>query len=76
MLSYPATITLSTRALNHLADLIRHHRGCAAADGERAVATLKTWKILVKLRCCPRRAPAIVQAILVLHHIQADRYPR
>ncbi|HEV7975361.1 MAG TPA: hypothetical protein VGP60_11435, partial [Amycolatopsis sp.] len=24
------------------------------ALGERAVATLKTWKILVKLRCCPR----------------------
>lgn len=24
--------------------------------GEQAIATLKTWKILVKLRCCPRRA--------------------
>jgi hypothetical protein len=32
------------------------------ALGERAVATLKTWKILTKLRCCPRRATAIVQA--------------
>lgn len=32
------------------------------ARGERAIATLKTWKILVKLRCCPRRATAIVQA--------------
>ncbi|MBO3751268.1 transposase family protein [Streptosporangiaceae bacterium NEAU-GS5] len=42
--------------------------------GERAVATLKTWKVLVKLRCCPRRATAIVQAILVLHAIEADRY--
>ncbi|MDW5326771.1 transposase family protein [Plantactinospora sp. KLBMP9567] len=41
------------------------------ALGERAVATLKTWKILVKLRCCPRRATAIVQAILVLHTIEA-----
>ncbi|MDT5033307.1 MAG: hypothetical protein QOC94_3478 [Actinoplanes sp.] len=31
MLSYPSSIPLSTRALNHLADLIRHHRaqiGC------------------------------------------------
>ncbi len=45
------------------------------ALGERAVATLKTWKILAKLRCCPRRATAIVQAILVLHHAEADHYP-
>ena len=44
--------------------------------GERAVATLKTWKILTKLRCCPRRATAIVQAILVLHATEANRYPR
>nr|WP_030504798.1 IS5/IS1182 family transposase [Micromonospora purpureochromogenes] len=44
------------------------------ARGERAIATLKTWKILVKLRCCPRRATTIVQAILVLHHVEANRY--
>ena len=44
------------------------------ARGERAIATLKTWKILVKLRCCPRRATALVQAILVLHHVEANRY--
>ena len=46
----------------------------SAARGERAIATLKTWKILTKLRCCPRRATAIVQAILVLHHVEANRY--
>ncbi|OHX02930.1 IS5/IS1182 family transposase [Micromonospora sp. WMMB235] len=44
------------------------------ACGERAIATLKTWKILTKLRCCPRRATPIVQAILVLHHVEANRY--
>jgi hypothetical protein len=44
------------------------------ARGERAIATLKTWKILVKLRCCPHRATAIVQAIVVLHHVEANRY--
>ncbi|MFB9709393.1 transposase family protein [Streptosporangium nondiastaticum] len=44
------------------------------ARGERAIATLKTWKILAKLRCCPRRAIAIVQFILVLHHVEANRY--
>ena len=36
----------------------------------------ETWKILAKLRCCPRRATAIVQAILVLHHVEANRYTR
>ncbi len=36
------------------------------APVERAMATLKTWKILTKLRCCPDRATAIVQAIHVL----------
>jgi hypothetical protein len=46
------------------------------ALGERAVATLKTWKVLVKLRCCPRRATATVQAILALHHVEANHYPR
>ncbi|MFE4424602.1 transposase family protein [Streptomyces sp. NPDC056817] len=43
------------------------------ARGERAIATLKTWKILAKLRCCPRRATAIVQAVLVLHHVETSR---
>ncbi|SCF24395.1 Helix-turn-helix of DDE superfamily endonuclease [Micromonospora matsumotoense] len=46
------------------------------ARGERTIATLKTWKILVKLRCCPRRATTTVQAILVLHRVEADRYAR
>jgi hypothetical protein len=34
----------------------RHHAKIRAV-GERAVATLKGWKVLNKLRCCPRRAP-------------------
>ncbi len=53
----------------------RHHAKIRAV-GERAVATLKSWKILTKLRCCPRRATAIVQAILVLHHIPTSQNPR
>ena len=44
------------------------------ARGERAIATFKTWKILAKLRCCPRRATTIVQAILVLHHVENPTY--
>nr|BFE56403.1 transposase family protein [Dactylosporangium thailandense] len=46
------------------------------ACGERAIATLKTWKILAKLRCCPRRATTIVQAILALHHVETRHYTR
>ncbi|MFI6333233.1 transposase family protein, partial [Micromonospora chersina] len=44
------------------------------ARGERAVATPNTWKILTKLTCCPRRATAITQAILALHHVEANPY--
>ena len=44
------------------------------AIGERANATVKTWKILTKLRCSPHRATPIVQAILVLHHIEHPTY--
>jgi hypothetical protein len=44
------------------------------ACGERAIATLKTWQILTKLRCCPRRATSIVQAILVLQRVETTRY--
>ena len=44
------------------------------ARGERAIATLKTWKALAKLRCCPARATAIVHAILVLHQAENPTY--
>jgi hypothetical protein len=46
------------------------------ALGERAVSLLKGWKVLTKLRCCPRRATAIIAAILVLHHIETCTQPR
>jgi hypothetical protein len=54
--------------------LSRRQKAVNRARGERAIAALKTSKILAKPRCCPRRATTIVQAILVLHHVQADRY--
>jgi hypothetical protein len=44
------------------------------AIGERANATLKTWKVLNRLRCSPHRATAIVQATLVLHHVENPTY--
>jgi hypothetical protein len=36
--------------------------------GERANAQLKAWRILRKIRCCPRRATDLVKAVLVLIH--------
>jgi hypothetical protein len=43
------------------------------APGERAVATLKTWRLLNKLRCCPQRATSIVAAIRVLQALEDQR---
>ncbi|WP_406358552.1 transposase family protein [Streptomyces sp. NBC_00658] len=37
------------------------------ALGEQAVATLKTWRLLRKLRCSTNRITRLVQAILTLH---------
>ncbi|WP_411078457.1 transposase family protein [Streptomyces sp. cmx-10-25] len=39
--------------------------------GEQAMATLKGWRLLRKLRCSTNRITTIVQAILVLHHVLA-----
>ncbi|RLK09644.1 DDE superfamily endonuclease [Micromonospora sp. M71_S20] len=66
---YRPKLSRRQKAVNHTHAKIR-------ARGERAISTLKTWKVLAKLRCCPRRATTIVQAILVLHHVEANRYAR
>jgi hypothetical protein len=36
------------------------------APGERAVATLKTWRLLHRLRCCPQRGTNLIAAVLTL----------
>ena|SRR5437588_2394265 len=51
---------------------VNRSQAAIRAVGERAVATLKGWKVLTKLRCCPRRASVVVQAILVLHQVEAE----
>ncbi|WP_411088729.1 transposase family protein [Streptomyces sp. 061-3] len=38
---------------------------------EQAMTTLKSWRILRKIRCSTNRIAAIVQAVLVLHHTLA-----
>ncbi|RST22890.1 IS5/IS1182 family transposase [Streptomyces sp. WAC04770] len=39
--------------------------------GEQAMAILKGWRLLRKLRCCPDRITDIVKAVRVLHHTSA-----
>jgi hypothetical protein len=36
------------------------------APGERGPATLKTWRLLHRLRCCPQRGTNLIAAILTL----------
>lgn len=36
--------------------------------GEQAMAVLKGWRLLRKLRCSPNRITNIVKAVLILHH--------
>jgi hypothetical protein len=64
---YRPKLSRRQKAVNRAHARIRAH-------GERTNATLKTWKIPTKLRCCPRRATSIVQAILVLHHVENPTY--
>ncbi|MFI8352196.1 IS5 family transposase [Streptomyces cyaneofuscatus] len=40
---------------------------------EQAMATLKSWRLLRKLRCSTTRVTALVQAILALHLASSDR---
>jgi hypothetical protein len=43
---------------------------------ERAIATLKTWKVLAKLHCRPQRAIPLLAAILLLQLIEEQRETR
>lgn len=46
-----------------------HNRSHARirALGEQAVAALKSWRLLRKLRCSTTRITGLVQAVLILH---------
>ncbi|GAA5047967.1 hypothetical protein HNP84_000270 [Thermocatellispora tengchongensis] len=74
------TIRTPFKRHRHRPRLSRHQKAVnrsharIRAIGERAVATLKTWKVLAKLHCCPRRTTRIIQAILVLQRIEDGRY--
>ncbi|GGU67813.1 hypothetical protein GCM10010259_67450 [Streptomyces daghestanicus] len=40
---------------------------------EQAVATLKSWRLLRKIRCSTTRITSLVQAVLTLHLTSSDR---
>jgi hypothetical protein len=44
------------------------HANKIRCPGERAVATLKGWRLLRKLCCSTNRITDMVKAIVVLHH--------
>ncbi|MBA8949930.1 hypothetical protein HNR61_001543 [Actinomadura namibiensis] len=44
------------------------------SPGERAIAQLKTWRILRQLRCCPHRTGHIAKAVLVLQARETHAY--
>ncbi len=44
------------------------------SPGERAIAQLKNWRILRRLRCCPHRAGHIAKAVLVLQAHETNTY--
>lgn len=39
----------------------------SARSGDQVMATLKTWRLLGKLRCSTTRIAAFVQSVLTLH---------
>ncbi len=78
MPSYPAGMTVSNHALITLADAPRRTRlshsqrevnaahAAQRGPGERPNAVLRSWKIFRKIRCCPLRTTALVNAVQVL----------
>ena len=59
-------LSCNQKALNRSHAAIR-------ALGERANATLKTWKVLARLHRCPQRATALLAAIFVLQLAEEQR---
>lgn len=57
---WPCNLSAGQQAVNGAHARIR-------ALGERAMATLKTWRLLRKLRCSTTRITGIVQAVLAIH---------
>ncbi len=60
-------------ATERLAAALLGHHAELRAPGERAMARLKSWRLLHKLRCSPGKTGHLVKAIAVLANREADR---
>ncbi len=58
------------RKLSRNQELVNRNHARNRAPDERAMATPRTWKLLTKPRCCPRRTTVIIAAIRVLQTIE------
>jgi len=72
----PVVAAAFRRPRNQKAVNRSHARNRAPGEraGERAAATLKSWKVLAKLRRCPLRGTAIIDAIRVLQTVEEQHY--
>jgi DDE superfamily endonuclease/Helix-turn-helix of DDE superfamily endonuclease len=52
-------LTTAQTAHNRMVNSVR-------GPGERGFATLKTWRVLTKVRCCPQRVATLAKAVLTL----------
>jgi len=52
-------LTFAQKAHNRMVNSVQ-------GPGERDFATLKTWRIFTKIRCCPQRVGSIAKAVLTL----------
>lgn len=59
-------LTKTQKAHNRMVNTVR-------GPGERGFATLKSWRILTKVRCCPQRVGQLAQAVLILEHDTKSR---
>jgi hypothetical protein len=70
VLTRTATCATNTCPDNHWSPPATANTAFAAAraPGERGFATLKTWRILTRIRCCPHRITNLAKAVLTLEH--------
>ena len=54
------------RRLSRAQRVVNAAHATQRGPGERANAVLKSWRVLRKIRCCPSRATALVNAVQLL----------
>lgn len=53
------------RRLSHAQRVVNAAHAAQRGPGERPNAVFKSWKVFRKIRCCPLRTTALVQAVQV-----------